>query len=151
MPRPVTPPVRTPPVFYDSSVFDYLLFIYLMDIVTALDNYILQVSGPREPSNNSPMSLPLPLTPSRSSERRSHSQTVPYPQHEPAKSITDQAEKQKFLDHLFPGNDASAQQELDFSDLRYDSAQPGKAETAVSERLNKLISSSSKSASSSLN
>lgn len=121
----------------------------VMDIVTALDNHILPVSGPREPSNISPISLPLSLTP-RSSELRSHSQTVPYLQREPAKSITDQAEKQKFLDHIFPGNDASAQQDLDFSDLRYDSAQPRKAERAVSERLNRLISSSSKSASSSL-
>src|ERR1700722_472354 len=115
----------------------------------ALDNHILPVSGPREPSNPSPTSITLSLMP-RSSELLSHSETVPYLQHEPEESI-DEAEKQKFLDHIFPGSDASAQQDLDFSDLRYDSAQPRKAEMAVTERLNKLISSSSKSASSSLN
>src|SRR5271170_6672421 len=124
--------------------------VMAIDIVTALDNHLLPVSGPREPSNPSPISLTLSLTP-RSSELRSHSETVPYLQHEPRQRIIDQAEKKKFLDHIFPGSGASTQQNLNFSDLRYDSAQPRKAEWTVSERMNGLISSSSKSASSSLN
>jgi hypothetical protein len=113
------------------------------------DQHFLDASAAKT-NNNSPVSLTLSLTP-HSSELRTHSQTEPYLRHEPTQFITDQAKKQQFLDNIFPVDDVSAQQTLDFSDLRYDPAQPRQAERTVSGRLNKLISESSKSESSSLN
>jgi hypothetical protein len=122
----------------------------MMDIVKVIDAKRIPVSGTREPTDISSIPPTLSLTP-RSSELRSHSQTIPYLRREPAKFITNEAEKRKFLDLIFPVNGASTQQDIELGHLRYDSAQPRKAEGLVSKMFNGVISPSSRSASSSLN
>jgi hypothetical protein len=110
------------------------------------EQYFLGASAAKT-NNNSPVSLTLSLTP-HTSELREHSQTEPYLRNEPTQFITEQAKKQQFLDNIFPVDGVSARQTPSLRDLRYDPAQPRQAERTVSVRLNSLISSSSKSASS---